>query len=91
MFRKIKYEIWPYLKVRLLFFWWIIRYGGARNIPREMLRKKTEDNILRMKESLMNAIRAIPDNATEEERQMLFDAVRECGEVERLYQESQKE
>jgi hypothetical protein len=89
MFDKVKYELWPYLKVRSLFFWWAFRYGGVKNIPPEILRERMEKNIEKTRESLQNALRAMPEDATDEERDMLLDAIHENNEVERLYRKSQ--
>jgi hypothetical protein len=87
MFDKLRYEIFPYLKVRAMFLWWTIRYGGAKNIPPELLAERMEKSIARMKQALQDALRALPDDATEEERQMLFDTIREHDEIERMYRE----
>jgi len=87
MLDKLRYEILPYLKVRLLFWWWVVRYGGVRSIPREVLAERMERNIERMRENLMNALRALPDDATEEERQMVLNAIGKSNEIARLYRE----
>ena len=76
--------------MRTVFAWWIIRYGGAKNIPPGLLAARMEKNIERMRENLHNALRVLPDDTTEEERQMLFDAIHESKEVERLYREGMK-
>lgn len=80
-----------YIKVRGLFLWWTLRYGGVKNIPPELLAERMERNIERMKDSLMNALRALPDDATDEERQMLLDVIKESNEIERIYREGQRE
>ncbi len=80
-----------YLKVRGLFFWWALRYGGAKNIPRELLEERMEQNIKQMKASLMDALRALPDDATDEERQMLLDTIKKSNEIEHIYREGQRD
>jgi len=87
MFRKVQYEIWPFVKVYAMFTWWRIRYGGAKNIPPELLQRRMEQNIESIRENLYNALRVLPEDATEEERQILLDAIQESQDVERLYRE----
>ena len=90
MFDTLRYQLLPYLKVRLLFTWWSIRYGGVKNIPSEKLAERMEYNITRTRESLYNALRVMPDDVTEEERQELLDTIREFDEVERIYRQGQR-
>lgn len=90
MWDRIKYEFLPFLKVRVIFTWWAVRYGGVKNIPPQKIAARMERNIQRTRESLYNALRAIPTDATDEERQMLLDAIREADEIERIYREGLK-
>ena len=87
MWQKLRYEIWPVIKVYTLFTWWRIRYGGAKNIPPELLRERTERSIENMREQLHEALRALPDDATDEERQQLLDAIKENEEIAEMYRE----
>ncbi len=90
LLEQIRYGFLPYVKVRGLFLWWTIRYGGAKNIPPELLIKRMEKNIERTRESLQNALRAMPDDTTKEERDMLFKAIHESEKLERIYRDGLK-
>ncbi|PIP86966.1 hypothetical protein COW81_02780 [Candidatus Campbellbacteria bacterium CG22_combo_CG10-13_8_21_14_all_36_13] len=74
----------------MIFYWWILRCGGAQNIPKELLMKKTEDGLRRTMESLYNALRVMPDDATKEEKEMLLKAIHEINEVQHMYEEGMK-
>jgi len=88
MFNKLRYEILPYIKARLVFGWWVLWYGGAKNIPPELLWRRMEKNLECMRDNLNNALRALPDDATDEERRKLLDAILESKKLESAYHES---
>lgn len=59
----------------------------CKKIPPKLLAARMETNITRMNDGLMNALRALPEDATEEERQMLLDTISESKDIEHLYRE----
>jgi hypothetical protein len=52
----IRYQIWPPIKVRLTYWWWIIRYGGKKNIPKEVVFRQLEKSVESMADNLEKAI-----------------------------------
>lgn len=84
----IRYNIWPILKVRLRYFWWIIKYGGKKNIPRELVFEQVVKNMSNLTENLMGALRHIPDNIDEKEKRELIDLIREAGELEKEFEKA---
>lgn len=51
----IKYELWPPVKVRGRFYWWVIRYGGKKRIPREVVFGAMAKSLQRMNDNLEKA------------------------------------
>lgn len=79
----VKYEIWPALKVRLIYWWWIIKYGGKKNIPPELIFGRINKSMARISENLMDALKTMPPDATEDEKKELINLIRETGELEK--------
>jgi len=91
IWNNFRYGFLPYLKVRTIFLWWSVRYGGSNNIPREIIAARMEKNIEHTRESLLNARRALPEDATKEDREMLLKTISEHDEIERIYREQNKD
>lgn len=90
MWGKIHYHIFPYLKVRLQFLWWQIKYHGDRKELGKMLHEKMERNIEKTRENLHNALRVMPTDVDEAERHMLLEAIRKHEEIAQMYREQRK-
>lgn len=43
MLNFIKFTLWPIAKVKLIYWWWIIKYGGKKNIPPDLIFKQKEE------------------------------------------------
>jgi hypothetical protein len=69
------YRLWPMMKVRGRFYWWVVRYGGRRNIPPEVVFGSMLANMERLEENLQQALRAMPSDTPEEDRKMLLSAL----------------
>jgi len=87
----IKYSLWPAVKVRGIYWWWILKYGGKKNIPPELIFGAMERSMQRMDENIKNALRAMPEDASEEEQQMMRDLLRESARLEQMRKEAQRE
>ena len=79
----IKYIVWSWCKVRLLSWWWAVRYGGRKNIPKEMIMGQLQKSMARMNQNLGEALRHIPENLTEMERKEFLDVLREAATLEK--------
>ena len=88
----LKHQLWPALKVRLTYWWWILKYGSKKNIPRELIFARMARSMERMNENLMQALRHLPANAAEDEKRELMEAIRGAtrleDEVERVRQKT---
>jgi hypothetical protein len=85
---KLKYEVWPVVKTRLFFWWWVVRYRGAKNIPPEVIVAQMEKSMKRLNENLHSARVAGTDgDADKEELREVYDAI---GKVEDLEKELNK-
>ncbi|HEY4508412.1 MAG TPA: hypothetical protein VJJ55_02020 [Candidatus Paceibacterota bacterium] len=84
------YTLWPWLKVKTRYWWWVIRYGGKKNIPPELIFGQMEKSMARMKENLMQALRNFPKELGEEDKQMLLDAIGKAEEMDKAQQEMRR-
>lgn len=84
----IRYNLWPTIRVRLRYLWWVIKYGGKKNIPKELVVEQVMKNMRNLNENLMGALRHIPENVSDKEKRELFDLIREAGELEREFEKS---
>ncbi len=85
MFLYIRYVAWSWLKVRLRFYWWIIKYGGKKNIPVEVVFGAMASSIGRLVDDLENAERVSSGNEPEAERRRLGQALEQARELERRF------
>ena len=78
----LRYQFWPAAKVRITYWWWIIKYGGKKNIPPELIFSRMAGSMARMNESLMNALRVIPPDTSEEEKRELLELIEKASSFE---------
>ena len=74
--------MWPFLKVKLIYFWWIVKYGGKKNIPPELIFARMQTSMERMNKNLMEALRHLPSDAGEEEQQKVVTLVQTAADLE---------
>lgn len=92
----LRYEKWPKVKVRVRFYWWIVRYRGKKNIPREVVFGSMAKSLERMNDNLEKALQAgadDPDANGDELREVLTameKAVELTDGVKELESESTK-
>lgn len=86
----ITYTLWPWLKVKTRYWWWVLKYGGKKNIPPELIFGQMEKSMERMKENLMQALRHFPEELGGEEKQMLLDAIGKAEELSKAQREIRK-
>lgn len=82
MFNYIKYEFWPFMKTRLYFWWWVIKYGGKKNIPREVIFAQMAKSMERLNQNLHCARAAMMDDASKEEMGEIYDVIRKVENME---------
>lgn len=78
----LEYRFWPAAKVRLVYWWWILKYGGKKRIPPELVFSRMRESMERMNENLMQALRHLPPDAAPKEKQELFDLLRTAANLE---------
>jgi hypothetical protein len=88
MINFLKYTVWPVVKVRLTYWWWIVKYGGKKNIPRELIFGRISGSMERMRENLMRALRCMPGDTSEEDKKELLDLIRASDEMEKELEKS---
>lgn len=59
-----------------------MKYGGKKKIPREVIFGAMEQSLKRMNDSFMNAMRVVPPDLSEDEKQMATDAFREMNKLQ---------
>ena len=91
----LRCTLWPVVKVKCIYFWWVIKYGGKRNIPPELMFKQIEKSMARFAESMEQALRAMPPDMSDGEKGEVIDLMglskRLEEEVRRLREEKKEE
>lgn len=80
---RLKYEVWPVIKVRGKYYYWILRYGGKKRIPREVVFGSMAKSLQRMNDNLEKAARIGADdpNTSAQEVRQALDALKKAGEL----------
>lgn len=91
MLTEFWYKITGYLKPRLKVLWWSVKHGGKDNIPEELFIENIEKTMESLNESLKEALRAMPEDLSEEERQELFALISKSEDLEREFQRAKLE
>ena len=79
----LKHSLWPFLKVKATYWWWIIKYRGKKNIPPELIFSRMFKSVSGMNDALMNAFRAMPDNLNEQEKNEFLDLMHRAQDLEK--------
>ncbi|MEW5805380.1 MAG: hypothetical protein AB1721_01465 [Patescibacteria group bacterium] len=87
----IKYSLWPAVKVKLTYWWWVIKYQGKKNIPPELIFGKMSESMNRMQDGLLQALRHSPDDISEEEKQELLKLLRLADSLEKEINQAKTE
>ena len=80
----LKYTLWPLIKVKCIYFWWIIKYGGKKNIPPELIFGRLEKSMKRFAENMEQAFRHMPAAMSASEKGEVIDLM---GLAKRLEEE----
>ncbi len=82
-------------RAKLRWMWWDIRYGGRKNIPKEVIAgrlKGIAKGLGEVNDELARLIKIASDNISEEQKQALLDLLRRTANVEEEFEEiKQKE
>lgn len=80
----IKFEMWPWIKVKFIYWWWIAKYRGKNNIPPELIFQKLTENAESLTKNIMDAVRSSPENEiTAEEREQMRDILMKVSNFQR--------
>lgn len=69
----LRYRLWQFIKVKCIYVWWILRYGGKKNIPPELIFKQMEKSMARFSENMQHAFRTMPPNMSDGEKGQVVD------------------
>lgn len=61
---------WPFLKAKIIYWFWIIKYRGKKNIPPEVVFGKLNETMESLLGNIQEAIKVSPENMSEKERMM---------------------
>lgn len=75
LYHKIRFGFWPKWKVLLIYFWWIIRYGGKKRIPKRVLMDSMKRTLEGLEQNLRMARDTMPVDMPEDERLALRHAI----------------
>lgn len=87
----IRHTVWPFIKTRPMYWWWILKYGGKKNIPPELVFGKTDETMDSLMENIMNAARAEPPDMTGEERKQFRDLIMKINELKAGIKDARKD
>lgn len=76
------YTIWPWIKVKSTYYWWVIKYRGKKNIPPELIFLQMARSMARMNENIQLAMRVLPDDASREEKEQLVELLSQSNLLE---------
>ena len=72
---KLRFAIWPVVKIWLRYHWWVIRYGGKKKIPKKEIFDTLFKSMQSTADNMRQAQRVMPDDLPEEERMRLREAM----------------
>jgi hypothetical protein len=84
MFEQMKYKLWPLMKTRFIFWWWVLKYRGKKNIPPEVVFGAMAKTMESLKENL-NMARVCATNMDEvdkKEMEEIYDAISRVDNLE---------
>ena len=64
-------NLWPMVKTRIMYWFWIIKYGGKKKIPPEVIFGKLNETMESLLNNIQEAIKASPTDMSEEARLMV--------------------
>jgi len=70
-------------KIRLTYWWWIVKYGGKTKIPADLVFRRIEETMQGFKDDLMQAVRYSPENMTKKERGEFLKILEKTGDLGR--------
>ncbi|MCR4328376.1 MAG: hypothetical protein NUV53_02550 [Patescibacteria group bacterium] len=80
--RFLRYSIWPIIKVRFRYWWWIIKYRGKKNIPPDVVFSALQESAQKMADNLKRAFSAMPSNTGSEEVRKIIEAMRGGSKIQ---------
>lgn len=69
------------LKVKMVYWWWIVKYGGKKNIPPEIVFNKMEKTMQGFAHDIEQAFRLVDADAPQEEKDLARDAFAKAQEL----------
>ncbi|HAT73821.1 MAG: hypothetical protein US30_C0004G0079 [Candidatus Moranbacteria bacterium GW2011_GWF2_36_839] len=92
MFEKMRYNFWPLIKTRLIFWWWVLKYRGKKNIPPEVVFEAMTKTMESLKENLQMAriCATNSDNVDKKEIEEIYDAINRTDDLEKKINRIQK-
>ena len=87
----IRYDLWPQCCVRLRYAWWVVKYRGKKNIPRDVVMGAMAESMKRMNDNLMAALGTMPKDTSEEDRRTLIELLQKAAQLEDDVRAAEKE
>lgn len=91
MINFLRFQMWPAVKTRVIYWWWIIKYRGKKNIPPQVIFGAMEKTMNGLKDNLMQAFRALPSDVDEEEKKEFFEIFGKVKELEKEIKNKDKQ
>ena len=84
----LRYVLWPNVRMRLTYWWWVLKYGGKKNIPRELIGGEIDGSIMSMRENMMQALRHLSEDMSDADKKELLDAIRKADALQKEFNDA---
>ena len=76
-------NLWSIMKTRIMYWFWIIKYGGKKKIPPEVIFGKLNETMESMLKNIQEAIKVSPTDMSEEERLMVRELMMKTASLKK--------
>jgi hypothetical protein len=92
MLEQMKYNFWPLIKTRFIFWWWVLKYRGKKNIPPEVVFGAMAKTMESLKENLqmVRICATNSDDVDKKEIEEIYDAINRTDDLEKEINRIQK-
>lgn len=76
-------NLWSVVKIKVMYWFWIIKYGGKKKIPPEVVFGKLNETMESLLSNIQEAIKVSPEDMSEEERLMVRELMMKTANLKK--------
>lgn len=76
-------NLWLVVKIRVMYWFWIIKYGGKKKIPPEVIFGKLNETMESLLYNIQEAIKVSPTDMGEEERLVVRELIMKAANLKK--------